>query len=113
MRYLTMMTLCFVGCATATEIRVGEAKPDYDGPVYAREDECNVHDYPAATDVPAGAEHIGWIKVPRQESEEETLLALRKAICEKGGDALSQMSWIVPAGRQQGVALQANAWVSP
>jgi hypothetical protein len=78
--------------------------------------ECRVHDYPSATDVPEGAENIGWVKVPREKTDEETFEKLREAVCAKGGNAFSQAHWVRAAGASiadQPTELEANVWLVP
>jgi len=75
--------------------------------------ECRVHDYPSAPDVPEGSEHIGWVKVPRASTDEETFENLRQAVCKKGGNAFSQAHWNREAGASIAdppIELEANAW---
>ena len=79
-------------------------------------EECHVHDYPAATDLPAGAKNLGWVRVKRLETEDATFEALRKEVCTLGGDAMSQMHWIRASGASVAdppIELEANAWVTP
>lgn len=76
--------------------------------------ECSVHDYASATDVPAGAENLGWVAVPRQPTDDETFNTLREAVCAKGGNAFSQAHWNRAAGASIAdppTDLEANAWV--
>lgn len=85
-----------------------------EAPVVPRDrTECDVRDYPSATDIPNGAKNIGWVQVPRAETDEQTYINLRKAICDKGGDALSQLLWVREVNVRQPVGLRANAWVLP
>ena len=72
-----------------------------------------MRDFPSAVDVPQGSKNVGWVSVPREKTDEETYLALRKAICEKGGDALSQLHWVKEPGVYEPTALEANAWQMP
>ncbi len=75
--------------------------------------ECQVRDYPLATDVPSGAKSLGRVKVDRQDSEEATFELLRKKVCELGGDAMSQMQWIRAAGASVAdppIELEGHAW---
>jgi hypothetical protein len=54
--------------------------------------------------------------VKRQETDDATFEALRKAVCARGGDAMSQMHWLRAPGASvadQPVELEANAWVTP
>ena len=78
--------------------------------------QCEVHDYAMATDVPSGSQNIGWVKVPMQESDEKTFEKLREEVCAKGGDAMSQMHWLRPSGSSVAdtpTELEGNAWVLP
>lgn len=78
--------------------------------------ECHVHDYPTATDLPANAVNIGWVKVPRQATDEATFEKLREEVCTKGGDAMSQMHWIRASGASIAdppIELEGNAWSVP
>jgi hypothetical protein len=76
---------------------------------------CSVHDYPSSTDVPEGAKNLGPVSVPREATDEETYVKLREAICEKGGNALSQLHWLNETTKDAPVvfALEANAWLLP
>jgi hypothetical protein len=74
---------------------------------------CDVLDYPSATDVPQGAAPLGWVQVQRQPTDDETYVALRQAICAKGGNALSQMLWTREEGEKELTLLRANAWKIP
>lgn len=78
--------------------------------------ECSVHDYPTATDLPSGSQNLGWVIVKRLATDDETFEALRKEVCAKGGDAMSQMHWIRASGASVAdppIELEANAWVTP
>ncbi|MBX5481671.1 MAG: hypothetical protein IRZ16_07495 [Myxococcaceae bacterium] len=103
--------LAAAGCTPRTRIdplpHRTSAQANYVAPIG-----CNVRDFPTATDVPAGAKNLGWVTVERTGSDEETLLALRKKICEMGGDALSQAAWVKDPGDEE-PKLTANAWVLP
>jgi hypothetical protein len=77
---------------------------------------CAVRDYPSATDIAAGATHLGWVAVPRTGTDEEAFIALRAAVCAKGGNAFSQAHWNRAAGASVAdapVELEANAWIEP
>jgi hypothetical protein len=76
---------------------------------------CSVNDYPGATDVPEGSTNLGWIQVPKEASDEETYVKLREAICQKGGDGLSQLHWLEETTKDAPFpfALEANAWKLP
>ena len=73
---------------------------------------CAVQPYPSATDLPEGALNLGWISVSREPTDEETYLKLREEICQKGGNALSQLRWVNETTKDAPVtyALEANAW---
>lgn len=76
-------------------------------------DECRVRDYPTASEVPDGAERIGWVAVEPAGTDEESFERLRQAICAKGGNAFSQAHWNRAAGASIAdppVSLEANAW---
>lgn len=78
--------------------------------------ECAVNDYPTATDLPSGSQNIGWVTVKRLATDDETFEALRKEVCARGGDAMSQMHWIRAPGASVAdppVELEGNAWVTP
>jgi hypothetical protein len=47
--------------------------------------------------------------VSQAENDEETYLALRKKICEMGGNALSQPAWVKDPDDEK-PQLKANAW---
>ncbi|MFZ5468983.1 MAG: hypothetical protein ACOZIN_06035 [Myxococcota bacterium] len=81
--------------------------------VYVGEKRCDVYDYVHATDLPDGAQNLGWVVVERAETDEETYLELRKKICELGGDALSQLAWLTDPGQPEPTKLKANAWSLP
>jgi hypothetical protein len=115
MKKLALLTLLLAACRT-------EIKPLLkDEPVKKKlrnsaSGECSVHDYPTATDLPTGSQNIGWVTVKRLATDDETFEALRKEVCAKGGDAMSQMHWIRASGASVAdppVELEANAWVTP
>ena len=113
MRGLLLLVL-LAGCRT-------EIQPLVKGEVTTRRlkqrnAECEVHDFPTATDVPANSKALGWVKVNRAESDEVTFENLRKKVCEMGGDAMSQMHWIRASGASVAdppVELEGNAWSMP
>lgn len=114
MKKLLLLALVFAGCRTEIQPLV---KQD---PVARKsrlvEGECNVHDFPTASEVPAGAKNLGWVKVAHGDNDEATFEALRKAVCAMGGDAMSQMHWLRAAGASVAdhpVELEGNAWVLP
>jgi hypothetical protein len=108
-RHALLLPLLALACRTSVDTRPTPPKAE----VYVPRTGCDVHDYPAATDLPDGAKNLGWVQVPVQAQDEETYLMLRKAICDMGGDALSQLAWTYEPGRRQAVALKANAWLLP
>lgn len=114
MRHLLLVGLLFASCRTEIQPLVkGEARARLSprGPA-----ECHVHDFPTATDVPSGSKSLGWVKVDRLENDEVTFQALRKKVCELGGDAMSQMHWIRASGASVAdapVELEGNAWSMP
>lgn len=115
MRAMSMLiVLAVVGCRTEIVpfVQKGPAKPR----VRLVDQGCEATDYPAGTDVPEGAQNIGWIKVDRQDTDEATFVALREAVCKAGGNAFSQMRWIRASGASVAdppIELEANAWVLP
>ncbi len=115
MKRLLLWGLLVAGCRTEIQpiVRGEEAAPRGRprGPA-----ECQVHDFPTATDVPAGAKSLGWVKVKRLETEEVTFETLRKKVCELGGDAMSQLHWIRASGASVAdapIELEGNAWSMP
>ena len=74
---------------------------------------CDVRDYSFAAELPPGSQNLGWVEVPRTESDEETAAALRTKICSLGGNALSQLAWETKPGERVASALKANAWKLP
>lgn len=114
MRQLAVAALLFVGCRTEIQPIIKDEAPR--GRVRERTAECQFHDYPNATDVPSGSKSLGWVKVDRLETDELTFEALRKKICEMGGDAVSQMHWIRASGASVAdvpVELEGNVWSLP
>ena len=73
---------------------------------------CNVRDFPSATEVPTGARPLGPVEVESQASDEDTFVALRQRVCELGGDALSQPTWVKDPNDEK-PRLTANAWSLP
>lgn len=103
--------LALAGCRSEIRPLVKEAPPKVER---FAPGECRVRDYPSATDVPEGAERIGWVKVPTAASDEETFENLRQAVCAKGGNAFSQAHWNREAGASIAdapIELEANAWL--
>jgi hypothetical protein len=79
---------------------------------YGRSYSCNVRDFASATDVPTGARPLGQVEVETQASDDDTFIALRQRICEMGGDALSQPTWVKDPSDER-PRLTANAWSLP
>lgn len=102
--------LALGGCRTLVDLSPKAAEAAPEGP---RREGCDVRDFASATELPKGAKNIGWVRVPREADDEATYLSLRKAICEKGGDALSQLHWVKEPQVWEPTALEANAWVLP
>ncbi len=75
--------------------------------------ECDVHDYPSGTDVPAGSKNIGWVEVTREGDDDATFLKLRQKVCNLGGDAMSSITWERQSGEDRPSVLRANAWSLP
>lgn len=109
---LAACALLGASCRTTVAVdRAGRPEPEY----VARDTGCHVHDYTDATDVPDGAQSLGWVQVPKEESDEATYEKLRQEICNKGGNALSQLHWLSETGKEAPMvfALEANAWLLP
>jgi hypothetical protein len=116
MRLLLALALVLVAVGCRTEIAPVIKKPDPRPKVRLVDQGCEATDYPAGTDVPAGAQNIGWVKVERKETDDLTFAALREAVCKAGGNAFSQMRWIRAPGASVAdppIELEANAWVVP
>lgn len=115
MRGLVLLGLLFIGCRTEIQpLVMGERTARRVGPRGPAE--CQVRDFPSATDVPPRSKNLGWIRVERLESDEATFEALRKRVCELGGDAMSQMRWIRASGASvvdPPIELEGNAWATP
>lgn len=112
-RWVIAAVLGFVSCRTEVKPLV---KPVPVKKQRQAGERCEVRDFPTATDVPSGAEHIGWVKVEMQENDEKTFEKLREEVCAKGGDAMSQMHWLRPSGASVAdtpTELEGNAWVLP
>lgn len=108
------LAMLAAGCRTRIDPVVKKEPPKQK--VRFVDGECSVHDYPMASDVPAGAKSLGWVKVRREETDDATFEKLREAICKKGGDGMSQLHWIRAPGASvadQPVELEANAWELP
>ncbi len=119
-RLVLGLSLCLSACAlTRTEVQPKAADPIDDTPRAAVSEpqpgECNVQDFPSYSDVPEGAKNLGSVSVERQASDEDTYLALRKAVCEKGGDAMSSLRWLHTIGKKDGppTDLEATVWLLP
>lgn len=82
-------------------------------PTYEGKKKCDVHDYPLATDLPHAAKSLGWVEVPKGETDEDTYVALITQVCELGGDAITGLAWQKEAGQYEASALGANAWTLP
>lgn len=116
MRVLALLLSLGVVTGCRTEIAPVIKKPDPGPKVRLVDQGCEATDYPAGTDVPAGAKNIGWVKVDRGENDDATFAALREAVCKAGGNAFSQMRWVRAAGASVAdppIHLEANAWVVP
>ncbi|MBE2254387.1 MAG: hypothetical protein IAE78_32970 [Myxococcus sp.] len=111
-----LVVAAVLACGCRTEILPAMKKAD-PGPKTRLVDRgCEATDYPAGTDVPAGAKNIGWIRVDRLENDDDTFAALREAVCKAGGNAFSRTRWIRAAGASVAdppVHLEANAWSVP
>lgn len=111
MRVSWLLCFALAGCVMRTQLEPVKRVPVTE--VYVGEKRCDVYDYENATDLPDGAKNLGWVEVQRLESDEETYLALRKKLCEQGGNALSQMAWVAEIGDREPTKLKANAWLLP
>ena len=113
-RWALMLGFAAVGCRT----QIQAVAKDEPASQRARTGDgtCDTQDFPMAVDVPAGAKNLGWVKVRWQGDEEVTFAALRKKVCDMGGDALSQVHWLRPSGTSVAEPpheLEANAWALP
>lgn len=108
--WLLAAGLSLAGCRTMVNLSPTAPEAAPEGP---RREGCDVREFPQATELPTGSKNIGWIRVPPEKADEDTYAALRKAICEKGGDAFSQLHWVKEPGVWEPTALEANAWVLP
>lgn len=114
MKKLLVVGLLLAGCRT--EIAPLVMTEPTARRVKQRDAECQVHDFATATEVPAGSKSLGWVKVDRQETDELTFELLRKMVCQKGGDAMSQLHWIRASGASVAdppIELEGNAWSTP
>ena len=114
---LAMSLLGLVACVTPrSEIKSEGVKHEeqYEAPDTGPK-ECSVQDFPESADLPEGAKNLGPVSVERQASDEETYAQLRKAVCEKGGDAMSSMRWLHTIGKKDGppTDLECTAWLLP
>lgn len=114
MRHLAVLALLLVACRTPVTAKPKQVEAEKD--VYVTK-ECNITDYSSVGDVPDGSKNLGVVRVAKVkgQSDEETILALREAICAKGGDALSSMAWVKELGKISGppTELEATAWLLP
>ncbi len=108
-RLLLAAALAAAGCATSNIRPVITPKAE---PVYIGDKSCMVQDFAGATDVPEGSRNLGWVSVASTGDDEGTYVALRKKICELGGDALSQPAWVKGLS-DDAPELKANAWSLP
>jgi hypothetical protein len=113
---MTRAAIALLLFAAACRTTIGaEHKPPPPNIFKAPDNGCSVHDFVSATDVPEGSTNLGWISVSREATDEETYVKLREAICNKGGNGLSQLHWLHETGKEAPVtyALEANAWLLP
>ena len=97
-----------LSCATSLSPVVKVKREEvYRGPKH-----CTVLQYPSASDVPTGAQNLGWMLFPQGESDEATYQIMFTAVCDKGGDAVSSLAWVKEPGDER-PQLKANAWVLP
>lgn len=108
---LGVVLLSAVGCRTFIPPIVRTVKEEL--PAYEGKKKCDVHDYPLATDLPPSAKNLGWVEVPKGETDEDTYIALLAQVCEQGGDAITGLSWVKESGQYEATALGANAWTLP
>jgi len=114
MKHFLVVMFLLAGCRTEISPLV-KAEPTA-RKMKQRDAECQVHDFPTATDVPPNSKNLGWVKVDRQENDDLTFELLRKKVCEAGGDAMSQMHWNRASGASVAdppVELEGNAWSMP
>lgn len=116
-----MKWLCSAVCVASlwscrTSIRpVAEEKPE---PIRSRQagSGCEIQDFDMAAELPAGSKNLGWLRIPWAGDEDSSFAALRKKVCEMGGDALSQIHWLRPSGTsvaEPPTVLEANVWLLP
>ena len=98
-----------LGCRTSiSPVTRGEEQA-----AYVPEGGCNVRDFAAATDIPDGAQNLGWVEVENTGNDDETFVKLRQKVCEMGGDAISTPAWVHENGEYKANHLKANAWNLP
>ena len=109
---LSFSMLTLVGCRTDI---LAEHTPPPANIFNAPNLGCSVRDYPSATDVPEGSTDLGQVQVPREQTDEETYVKRREAICSKGGNGLSQLHWLNETTKDAPFvfALEAHAWLLP
>ncbi len=105
-----LLALCVLSCRTEIAPSMREERSPVAMVFSAKGQGCNVLDYPSATEVPPGSASLGWVQVQRLPTDDETYVALRQAICDKGGNGLSQMLWTREEGEKEPTILKANAW---
>lgn len=114
MKRAIALVLALAACRTPVTAKPKEVEADKD--VYVTR-ECNITDFVSVGDVPDGAKNLGVVRVAKVkgQSDDETIQALRDAICAKGGDALSSMAWVKELGKISGppTELEATAWTLP
>ncbi len=113
---VSMSLLGLVACVTPrSEITPEPVKHEVQYEPDPGPKECSVQDFPETADVPWGSKNLGEVTVPRGANDEDTYAALRKAVCEKGGDAMSTMRWLHTIGKKDGppTDLEATAWRLP
>jgi hypothetical protein len=99
-----------VACRTEIAPSVREDQAPIVTTFRAKTGGCDVLDYSTATDVPQGSASLGWVQVKRLPSDEDTYVALRQAVCDRGGNGLSQMLWTREEDEKEPTILKANAW---
>ncbi len=112
-RVLPWLVLAMTLSSGACRTRIAPYSQPPTSVVYVGDKQCNVHDFPGATDVPEGAKNLGWVSVKSTGNDEETFIKLREKICEMGGNGLSQAAWVREPGEYEPTTLKANAWELP
>ena len=99
MKRVLALLLLAAACRTPVVAKPKEAETEKD--VYVAQ-ECNIRDYPSVGDVPDGAKNLGVVRVAKVkgQSDDDTIQALREAICAKGGDGVEKGGDVV--GRAPG-----------